>query len=208
MLEAERVTLTLELEARQTSGPAGTPMTSFFVSESSRSSPTPNSNGSLPHSQGSPGKHTLTIEFRAARSASQQTRQIGESHPLMSASTSHSGLAQINQDDLTLLATLSAVLGAPGFDSSARATLLREVLQGLPEKQTSELIDSLKQPPGTPIGEDIRQACHLVRGILFSGPTKSVSKGTEIFEQIFARYPMQSILGCLETTWKSQDDWM
>ncbi len=207
-LEVERISLTLELEARQIPGPAGKPIAAYFVRESRASSPSSLSNESLPQVQRSPGKHTLVIEFKPVLLGSKQTSQPGESDPLVSESPGLIELAASILDDPTLLATLSGVLGAPGFDSSARATLLREVMEGLPAEKTSDLIAALKQPPGTLISEDIRQACHLFRGILLSGPAKSVSKGADIFEALFARHSIQSILVCLQKAWKNQDDWM
>ena len=207
-LDVERVTLTLELETRQTPGPAGTSMTSFFVCGSPWLTPDPHSNGSLLQAPGSPGKHTLTIEFKPLRLASNEPSRTGKTQPRGSETPGSPGMVSSIADNPALLAALSAVIGSPGFDSSARATLLQEVIQRLPADRIGEWISALKEPPGTLISEDIRQASHLLRGILLSGPGKSVTKGVEVIEQIFVCHPVPSILSCLKDAWKTQDDWM
>ncbi len=206
-LRAERVKLCLELEVKEVQSPSGKTVASFLVCESRLSPAWPHSNGAPLPAPSASGRHTMEIEFMIPRPESSESPPARNPHQ-DDLRTGAQSSAQTGTGAKSLVAMLSAVLGAPGFDSSARASTLREVLQGFPVSRTNELVASLKLPPGSAVDSDMERARHFLRGILLSGPAKSIATGSDALEELFTRHSLESILRCLEKEWRGQDNWI
>lgn len=184
-LEAERVVLSLQVSVRERLAPDGSMQMSFDVVE--------------PESR--PEKtegHRLTLEFRPVSNVSLQ----GARAP------AHAS-AQLNPSAREeAITALSGLLGAPGFDSSARATVFREAFAGLSEAQTTALLASLSR--GAVLSEDpsLQTARHRINGVLRTGPLHSVERGAEALAEIFTRWTLGPVLVLLEEKWKTQEAWL
>jgi hypothetical protein len=107
-----------------------------------------------------------------------------------------------------LTSTLTAALGAPGFDSSARATVLCDALEALDESQRSVVLESLDGTPRKDIDPAVKQARHRLASVLRSGPLHSVPKGGNVLRQVLSAHPPGQVLAFIRRTWKTQEQWM
>ncbi|KAB2661935.1 MAG: hypothetical protein DVB31_11825 [Verrucomicrobia bacterium] len=101
---------------------------------------------------------------------------------------------------------LSGVFGAPGFDSSARATVFREALDPLDGAGVRRLMETLgdREPTGDRAADHAR---HLVRRVIASGPG-TVEDGVAALRGLFAIHDAGELLGLIEDRWRTQDDWL
>ena len=206
-LQARRVQVWLQLQVEDTPrAKAGRPSPAprFYVA----SIPAGRSRGSAAAT--APG-HSMCIEF-----------SLGDSEPSARTQPTDSGsTAGIKQpaeppprralgaaDQRALLDTFSQLLGAPGFDSSARATVLREALEPLSENQVRKVMPLLDGAPRPVADSRVKHARHLLNGILRSGPLKSIPTGGALLMRAFSEFPPRDILSWLLETWKTQDHWL
>jgi hypothetical protein len=196
-LEAERVVLSLEIAVEAGENPAEL---SYAVLETDPSD-------SIRLNGGAKQAHTLKIEFKAIQGRSdaaipqepaKKEKRGGPARPK----------AKSSGKDLDLLEALARVFGEPGFDSSARATVFREALTGMPEAQIRAVMDSLQGAPGSELDETIRNTRHLILGITRSGPLQSQEKGGEVLTEIFRERKAAEILQLIEEHWKTQNHWL
>lgn len=111
--------------------------------------------------------------------------------------------------DDQLLPLLEQVLGAPGFDSAARASVFREALEELTEPQRITIWEVLKDTPaGITIDPELKHARHLLRGVLRSGPSGLTDSALDKLRQEFRSNGSHSLLGLIRQHWKSQADWL
>jgi len=196
-LEAERVVVTLQfcINDAVANGKTGV---SFDVPSSDM-----RANGKT-----SPASaHSLTIEFKSVpvrivddNSSGDMMLQAPESPVTSEASIEGTEADQITQQ-------LTKVFGAPGFDSSARASVFREAFENLSEKETADLIASLR---GTPADENdtvVKHSLALLNRVCRSGPA-GLAPGKAILGKLFQRHPAKSIVQLVSTVWKSQQEWM
>ena len=103
--------------------------------------------------------------------------------------------------------SLSALFGPPGFDSSARATVFREVFRELTAPQIEALLASFSA--GTIQEEDatLLNARHRLNGVLRSGPLRSVERGGAIIAEMFRCQAPERILVLIAERWKTQGEW-
>lgn len=103
---------------------------------------------------------------------------------------------------------LAQVFGAPGFDSSARATVFRETLAGMTPAEAGAVMAALTMPLAGIADERTRQAVHILRGVILSGPAKQVERGAAALRDVLARHSLDDILRVVEAEWKTQDAWL
>jgi hypothetical protein len=103
---------------------------------------------------------------------------------------------------------LAAVFGAPGFDSSARATVFRETLEGMSDEEARAVMVALQTPLAEIPEESRRRAVHILRGVILSGPAKQLERGAAVLRNALAGRPLLEVLRHVEATWKTQDDWL
>lgn len=103
---------------------------------------------------------------------------------------------------------LAAVFGAPGFDSSARATVFRETLAGMSDAEARAVMAALQTPLAEISEEAQRRAVHILRGVILSGPAKQLERGAVVLRNALAGRPLAEVLRHVEVTWKTQDDWL
>lgn len=103
---------------------------------------------------------------------------------------------------------LAQIFGAPGFDSSARATVFRETLAGLTPKEIEAVMATLTTPLNGIMDERQRQVVHILRGVIHSGPTKQMERGAELLRRVFANHPLAEVMQNVEADWKTQDAWL
>jgi hypothetical protein len=103
---------------------------------------------------------------------------------------------------------LTQIFGAPGFDSSARATVFREALDGKSHDEVLAVLASLRPEATASLDDATRQASHVLRGIIQSGPLKNVGQGAHLLIGLMTQHPLPEVLRIAETTWKTHDDWL
>jgi hypothetical protein len=116
-LEFDRVVLSLEVSVRNQRAPDGCVELSFEVLEAGQKEQT----------------HRLTFEFKSmARPQADAGNQPASATPKL-APAREKAFSLGGADASKVIESLSSVFGPPGFDSSARATVFREVFAGLSE---------------------------------------------------------------------------
>ena len=107
-----------------------------------------------------------------------------------------------------IFGTLQQVFGAPGFDSSARATVFREALEQLDLEQARAAVARLRPGVSLPAAPAIQRAGNILRGICHSGPLKNAGRGGQLLAALLAHHPLAAVLAVAETEWKTHDDWL
>ena len=193
-LVADKVILNLEVAINETNAADGSAALEFAVS-------------SADSDANSVRTHTLTIEFKSV------VPELPPASTLPSRSENAATVAIVpvrleGSESGQIIAALSSVFGAPGFDSSARATVFREVFSELDPAQVSKLIASFSGASSAEEDRVQRSAIQRINGILRSGPQRSLEEGRKILAHVFSRRPPQPILKLIEENWKTQEDWL
>lgn len=118
-------------------------------------------------------------------------------------------LEEPSQDHLppsTTFATLSEVFGAPGFDSSARATVFRELLEDLSPQHQQEVLVSLKKPESPHEDAAVTYARNRILRLASSGPAKD-GRGPELLSQLALRESVQTLVLQAAVHWRTQSEW-
>ena len=95
-----------------------------------------------------PSDHRVTVEFRLGEKPLSIHATAVSAAPASSADR----VMVAAPDESPASAGLAEILGAPGFDSSARATVFREALEELDDAQQRQVLLGLGDPPSA--GED------------------------------------------------------
>lgn len=183
-LVADRVSIVLGLQFQATAGDGG---------------------GLVVAADASACVHHLTLEFKLQPTALPGQLAEGDA----AAITSAPGAAPITAQAATesaQVAALSEVFGAPGFDSSARATVFRETLEDLDEAECLAVLTSLGTP--APEGEEpaLSRARQLVQRLAGSGPA-GPKRGPELLRQLAGRVPAGVLLRLAAERWRTQSEW-
>lgn len=143
--------------------------------------------------------HHITLEFHVTSAAHLESRSAQALNPPGSTE------AAANRAALSNFAVLSEVFGAPGFDSSARATVFREALEELSEEQRHRVLVSLRDVPSP--GEEgiVTQARHLIRRLAASGPAGS-ERGLGKLRQLASTCSVRELIQLAER-WRTQSEW-
>ncbi len=142
------------------------------------------------------GPHSVTVEFKVG--------EAGQWQPVAAPAVPVASLPAVNG----IIPTLTKVFGAPGFDSSARATVFRETLAERSHEEVVAVLVALRPTATPPTDEGLRRASQVLRGIIQSGPTKNVAQGAETLIALLVEHPLAEVLRVAETTWKTHDDWL
>ena len=136
--------------------------------------------------------HSLRVEFAVHGGGA----SVDEPHP--------AAFAGLDADRASEI--LSSVFGAPGFDSSARASVFRETLDALEPGEARRLVESLAE--GAPTGDrGFDHARHLVRRVIASGPG-SLDDGIAALRGLFRDFDATGILSLVGERWRTQHDWL
>lgn len=146
------------------------------------------------------GPHSVTIEFKAG----ERLAVAAES----AASPDEAAHARTTGEKDRIIRALSQVFGAPGFDSSARATVFREALEGFSRKQALAALSAVTASPSASHPEPMRAAAHRLRGVIQSGPGKALDRGANTLREVLTSHPMELVLLVAETEWKTQEKWL
>lgn len=188
-----RITVALHVVLEEQPTAEGTPRLSWVVAE-----PDP----------GKPPGHMVTVEFgpdatqplpRAGRpSLAEQLQPVTSPQPLPLEGSEAERIA----NELALL------FGPPGFDSSARATVFREALEGLAEEDIATTLNALANHSPAASEGPAKRARHLVTGVIKSGPLGSFERGVTILDGILRQHRVSALLQLIEQRWKTQQDWV
>ena len=193
-LVAERVVLKLEVSIEEKMDAGGSSDLKFKVVNST-------TEATRAHA------HSLTIEFQPVVANSVQAAKVVV--PTETCATVPKASVRLEPTDSEqVINALSSVFGAPGFDSSARATVFREVFSGLDPAQVSNLVASFSGNSSSEADAALRSAIQRVNGILRSGPQRSPEEGRKILARVFSRPSHLPVLKFIEETWKAQEDWL
>jgi hypothetical protein len=203
-LEAARIVLSLELSVEEHQTEEGAVELFFGVSQTSAKTEI--------GPERSPEKtrtHTLTLEFKCnadlvAAAGTEQRSSTDQKSEIGSAETVRLEGAAAD----CVLESLVTVFGAPGFDSSARATVFREALGELSHGQALAVVRSLSGSLGSDTDEAVKRAWFLISALLRSGPLKSTDRGRVFLAKIFSEHSVQSVIHLIEDHWKSQAEWL
>jgi hypothetical protein len=110
-------------------------------------------------------------------------------------------------DPGSLVSRLSQVFGAPGFDSSARATVFREALEGLSLTDIQAAIASAGLASADEANGAVRRAAHLIGRLIQRGPAGK-DRSREILVDLFSQIDSAAIIELVERFWKTQDEWI
>lgn len=144
--------------------------------------------------------HHLTVEFKLpAASLTQPPAGVTAESPAVP-------VAAPGPAESPYFATLAEVFGAPGFDSSARATVFREALEELSELQRQTVLLSLGTP--TAINEEpaVARARHLLQRLASKGPA-GPERGPELLRQLAGQAPVQTLIRLAAERWRTQSEW-
>lgn len=144
--------------------------------------------------------HRLTLEFRlgpptAAEAAVHSTDTI-ETH----------AFGGKLPTDVSAVAVLSDILGAPGFDSSARATVFRETLEELGEVQRRQVLASLGSSASDSEDPPVTQARHRIHRLSGTGPAGK-DRGPILLRELAARHSAESLIQLAKTHWRTPSEW-
>jgi len=106
----------------------------------------------------------------------------------------------------SLLAALSEVFGAPGFDSSARATVFRDVLEELDGEQQRHVLLSLELPAEPGEAMLITLARHRMLRLACSGPAKA-ERGPAVLRELVLREPIDTLVQHAAVHWRTPSEW-
>ena len=203
-LQAERATLSLKLALVPSTKNATEPESQSFDLLPLQGT------ASFKVTQAMPIEHTLSIEFRidSACNVSEHAPTVGSVKPNpIPVLPPVAPLEPPGYEDP--MNVLVAALGAPGFDSSARATVFCEALAELDAKQRVAIWNCLGDTrPGTVIDPSLKRARHLLRGALRSGPGGAKSIGPAPIAMLFTQHRSSDLLDLIRAQWKTQADWL
>lgn len=146
------------------------------------------------------GPHSVTVEFKTGN---RSPGAAGSPAP-----PSVSAALPVTDAAGEIVSTLSQVFGTPGFDSSARATVFREALDGMSRKQALAVLAAVTSSPSASTDDATRMTAHLLRGVIQSGPTKELDRGVSTLRKVLARHSLAEVLRAVEGGWKTQEAWL
>ncbi len=198
-LRTDRISLCVELDLAESPDADGGLQVEFRVPSSDRGK---KKNPASPRSttQG----HTLTFEFRRDTGSAVAAPEI--QRPQTEESKTKTPLVGTAYDQL--VTGLSRVFGQPGFDSSARATVFREILGELSKKHQLAVRAALRSGTFESDERLVHSALHRLRGLFKSGPATSPKVGAELFSAIAGEHSIPSLLQLIQEAWKEQSNWM
>lgn len=202
-LEAERVTLECQIAIAERKSKTGETEISIEVLEANA-----NKSARSKTKTAEAGRHMVTIEFKVDRGDVSMTYE--SARPAQEAAHSRrlkheilTGVERASAVDL-----LASVFGAPGFDSSARATVFREAVEGLSEAQVYATVRALTGDAGSEEDGAVKRARHLIAGAIKSGPLRSVERGGDILSTVLAQFGVSAVVRTVAEQWKTQGDWL
>lgn len=147
--------------------------------------------------------HTLSLEFRALSGAN----GMGMSWPQAQDPAATPLRRQSSTKEDKIKEALSLILGAPGFDSSARATVFREAFDDLSAEQAESVIESISgaAPENDPAA---KRARGLLLKLLKSAPLEDLEQAKVILADVLVQNPLDSVLSLVFREWKTQQDWL
>lgn len=146
------------------------------------------------------GPHSLSLDFKLGPATEGETSPVPVALPVVAAPA-----VETAPD---VFGTLQQVFGVPGFDSSARAMVFREALEGLTQEQACLAVARLRPGVPSPADPATQHAGNILRGICHSGPLKNAARGGQLLAALLAHHPLPAVLAVAETEWKTHDDWL
>jgi hypothetical protein len=104
------------------------------------------------------------------------------------------------------VAELSPVFGAPGFDSSARATVFREALAALSPEEAAQALAQLGSAEATGSVE-VDRARHFIRRVIQSGGG-DVGEGVATLQRWAAKLGLDGLVNLVREAWAEQAEWL
>lgn len=145
----------------------------------------------------STAQHRVTVEFLVPPSAA--------AHPPIP-STDLLPKLEESSETLPVFSALCEVFGAPGFDSSARATVFREVLEDLSPIQQRDVLLSLDSPVQPDVDAVLSEARHRILRLVSCGPAKE-GQGPALLRQLALRESIQTLILQAAVHWRTPSDW-
>jgi hypothetical protein len=110
------------------------------------------------------------------------------------------------ESENALVAALSEIFGAPGFDSAARASVFREALEELSDDQRRQVLTTLSLRT-EPIGEEaaVSRSRRLVRRLAASGPA-GIEHGAQLLATLAAQSPGSQLIRLAAERWRTQSE--
>jgi hypothetical protein len=153
--------------------------------------------------------HTLNVEFYvrptgalAGTSANSNSRETAESLQPKGVLPQ----TEAERQESLLVGELTELLGPPGFDSSARAAVVCDAFRQLEQQEGLAVAAALTKPVREIPEQKIRQARHLIRGVVQSGPLKSPERAASLVGRWLEQRPISDLVRLIEAHWRT-DHW-
>lgn len=101
---------------------------------------------------------------------------------------------------------LSQVFGPPGFDSSARATVLREAFEGLSGAEIETLIQTFAGSK-VELSSAAKRSAALVDRVCKTS-SSSPAQAKKILANVFREHSPIAVLSLISSLWKTQEAWI
>ena len=149
--------------------------------------------------------HRVDIEFKVTPAAPEPPVAAQPGHSQSPPPRPDHKIETLSQTT-SLLAALSEVFGAPGFDSSARATVFRDVLEELDADQQRHVLLSLELPAEPGEEMPITLARHRMLRLACSGPAKA-ERGPAVLRELVLREPIDTLVQQAAVHWRTPSEW-
>ena len=143
--------------------------------------------------------HRLTLEFKLQPAGGADAAKGGVTPAALSAPVP----VVVEPIDF---AELAEVFGAPGFDSSARATVFRETLEDLDEAERWAVLTTLGDPAAEGEEPALSRARQLIQRLVGSGPA-GPKRGPQLLRQLASHAPAAALIRLAAERWRTQSEW-
>jgi hypothetical protein len=114
--------------------------------------------------------------------------------------------AAVEVQDLSAFSVLSEVFGAPGFDSSARASVFRDVLEELSPELQHRVLVTLESPADSGEEATLSEARRRISRLAGSGPS-GAGRGPALLRELAERESVQTLVLLAAIHWRTPSEW-
>lgn len=151
--------------------------------------------------------HRLTLELSASQDRHEQPQTFSLPHPGQEATEPRSVAVSTVPRVADVQGALVELLGPPGFDSSARAGVIRDAIEGLSSNQFDEFCRVLGGNQADPKDLGVRHAWIQVRRALERGPLASVRECQQRLHLLLAGNGREDVIAVVDAVWRTPSDW-
>ncbi|RFC41935.1 MAG: hypothetical protein DVB28_002121 [Verrucomicrobia bacterium] len=148
--------------------------------------------------------HRVSVEFVAAPGFPQPPAFLAQA--AVEAPVANAVKAAVEVQDLSAFSVLSEVFGAPGFDSSARASVFRDVLEELSPELQHQVLVTLESPADSGEEATLSEARRRILRLAGSGPS-GAGRGPALLRELAQRESVQTLVLLAAVHWRTPSEW-